>query len=1073
MNINELKEFARLAQHEIDNGAVEDELRHILSVKLNSIFPENPWWIQAHVLGTEAYVKFSDDNDNSGFGFVDNIVGKTAIEYEKNLDNRSVFEEGYHQVEEYCAALCNMKVPTEEIYGVLSDTVRWYGYTIKLTGTKNSAGIYGANNIELILKDKIDLSIDTDEEAAKFELFVKTYLGREESRIPTAKSLAIDFGVESTFYTNNISFFTEVINNAMIERPKYAEMIKNVWQNFVAYLGASDYGQFSIDTYVNEYYLVTVAKLICANIINNKPLVSSEAELKSILNGKYFEQKNISNLVDYDYFGWLNEEPYVSGIILPAKNIQNLLLTYDFRIAGKEDLFGELLSQLANREHRLLLGQEFTPHWLAKRMVNQVLDKLDEQPYILDMCCGSGVFLVEGIKAVKEKYDITFESYSDEKDKIVFSCVTGFDIDPLAIMLAKVNWVLAMRDLFDLHQGAISIPVYHADSLFVATPITHEMPLTKDEAYVLRFNDNKLEFPAYLLSPEHKNTFDNVLLKSYKYAMLRARTAQEKLDETQVNTLADSAASEAHDSLSDDKRRLLRLTSYSLIMQLESLQRGGCNGIWYFILSNSYRPGMSRQQFNCIISNPPWLAMSKLANNPYRNALLKKVNMYGIKPPGASHLHMELATTFMLSSIDNYLKDDGKWIFVMPGSLLAGYNHEPFRSGKYRGVVDARVEEIWELPNSTFKNKAIIVSGSKNVESNPEKISGYSIDESNSINECVYTLNRQGNRSAWTNRGEDMDVFDLVNSNPMIFNQGADVFPRTALFHNFERKQNGTWSISPIENTDNLFYLINDSKKMICNELEADGIEDKYVFDCLISKHLSPFYVANASKTLIPGYKEQGIWKEISSAEIAVMSAGTSFVFNEIQDGTGETLKTLLFDKINYRGKLLAQDFSLGRWLVLSSAGGSNPCAAYIDLSSVDKSKLIIDQTLYWFIAQSEEEAIYLTGMLNSEALAKAIMDFQPQGEFGRRHIHTLPYKVIPRFNKDDAAHLYVVQKTIELIEEWNYKLSDEHVACYLNPNKGSLNSRRRKLRLVMNSLSRYQEYSLACAEVLGVNEVI
>ena len=1070
MNIEELKRFAKIAQDEIDNGSVEHKLRHILSAKLVEIFPENPWWIQAHVLGTEAHVRFSGDDDKSRSGFVDNIVGKTAIEYEKNLNNKVVFDEGYHQVEEYCAALCNMNVPTKEIYGVLSDTVRWFGYSIILKGSTNRDGYYGANNIELVLQDKIDLSLGSDEECLKFEVFINKYLGREESRIPSARSLALDFGVDSVFYRDNVSAFTDLVVRAMNEKPKYAAMIKKLWQNFVAYLGASDYGQFSVNTYVNEFYLVTVAKLICANIINEKPLISDDGEIKNILSGAYFSQKNISNLVDYDYFGWLNQSPYVDEILESAKNIQKVLITYDFGIAGKEDLFGELLSQLANREHRLLLGQEFTPHWLAKKMVNRVISGLSEQPYILDMCCGSGVFLVEGIKAVKEKYCISADDYSDEKDKIVFSCVTGFDIDPLAIMLAKVNWVLAMRDLFSLHQGTISIPIYHADSLFVATPITHEMPENKDEAYVLRFENNRIEFPAYLLSPDHKNTFNNLLLKSYKYAMIRAKSKQEKLDDSQVDALADSAVNEAHDTLTADEQQLLRLAAYGLVFQLENLQREGCNGIWYFILSNSYRPGISRKQFNCVVSNPPWLAMSKLANNPYRNALQKKVNMYGIKPPGAAHLHMELATTFLLSSVENYLKDDGKWIFVMPGSLLAGYNHEPFRSEKYKPEVDARVEEIWELPNNTFKNKAIVISGSKNDKGNPKKIVGYTIDDAHIETECSYTLNRQGNRSAWTNRGEDVDVFDLVNLAPMIFNQGADVFPRTALFHNFVKKPNGTWSISPIENGDDLYFLINDSKKMICNELTADGIEDKYVFDCIISKHLSPFYVSEASKVLLPGYKQQGIWKSIGASEIAGMSEGSAYTFDKIREGTEESLESLFINKIDYRSKLSAQNFSLCRWLVLSSAGGSNPCAAYIDFSKVDKTKLVIDQTIYWYVAQSEDEAIYLTGMLNSEALAKAIMDFQPQGEFGRRHIHTLPYKVIPRFDEEDSSHAYVVEKTKELMHSWNKKCCTDSIAKYLNPNQGALNSRRRKLQTALKELCEYKEYATACEAVLGIN---
>ena len=51
--------------------------------------------------------------------------------------HEQVFEEGYHQVKEYCAALCNLGIPGNEIRGILSDTIRWHGYEIEIVGNKN------------------------------------------------------------------------------------------------------------------------------------------------------------------------------------------------------------------------------------------------------------------------------------------------------------------------------------------------------------------------------------------------------------------------------------------------------------------------------------------------------------------------------------------------------------------------------------------------------------------------------------------------------------------------------------------------------------------------------------------------------------------------------------------------------------------------------------------------------------------------------------------------------------------------------------------------------------------------
>ena len=155
------------------------------------------------------------------------------------------------------------------------------------------------------------------------------------------------------------------------------------------------------------------------------------------------------------------------------------------------------------------------------------------------------------------------------------------------------------------------------------------------------------------------------------------------------------------------------------------------------------------------------------------------------------------------------------------------------------------------------------------------------------------------------------------------------------------------------------------------------------------------------------------------------------------------------------------------RWLVLSNAGGTNPCAAYIDLNNMDKKKLIIDQTLYWYLADSEEEALYIVGILNSVTLSNSISDFQPQGGFGARHIHTIPYKIIPRFDIYDDAHLELVARTKELINEWTEYCSKGKEGKYLSPNSGSLNSRRRKLQAALRTMTSYGMYEEACSSIL------
>ena len=200
------------------------------------------------------------------------------------------------------------------------------------------------------------------------------------------------------------------------------------------------------------------------------------------------------------------------------------------------------------------------------------------------------------------------------------------------------------------------------------------------------------------------------------------------------------------------------------------------------------------------------------------------------------------------------------------------------------------------------------------------------------------------------------------------------------------------------------------------------------------------------------------------------MNSSTAYVFNQIEEdaNTPSSLETYLHDTINIYGKLDKQNFSTKNWLVLSSASGANPCAAYISLETFDRTRLIIDQTLYWYLADSENEAIYIVGLLNSDALSDAIRDFQPEGGFGKRHIHTLPYKIIPKYDNEDAAHIEVISRTQELTREWTALCCGGEYANLLQPNSSSLSSRRRRQQSAIRSLGTYAGYESACHAVLG-----
>ena len=116
-------------------------------------------------------------------------------------------------------------------------------------------------------------------------------------------------------------------------------------------------------------------------------------------------------------------------------------------------------------------------------------------------------------------------------------------------------------------------------------------------------------------------------------------------------------------------------------------------------------------------------------------------------------------------------------------------------------------------------------------------------------------------------------------------------------------------------------------------------------------------------------------------------------------------------------------------------------CAACIPV--VEAQNLVIDQTLYWQVVPDEEEARFRTGMLNSSALTEAVLPFNPEEDFGPRHIHTLPYQLMPPYTRGNEDHRMVAEAARALADTAAGIAADDP---YIGDPNRALHVRRRKL---------------------------
>jgi len=206
--------------------------------------------------------------------------------------------------------------------------------------------------------------------------------------------------------------------------------------------------------------------------------------LRKMEQGGVFREFGIENLLEGDFFAWYLYA-YGEAVEVAVRALVSRLAEYDpttLHIDPDEtrDLLKKLYHYLLPREVRHNLGEYYTPDWLAQRLLEQVdqefFDNMDftvrrqrsRLPNLrwLDPACGSGTFLVLLIKRYLELGDKLMLPEAELLEAILEN-VVGFDINPLAVITARVNFLLALGDLLEHRKGPITIPVYLADSVLL------------------------------------------------------------------------------------------------------------------------------------------------------------------------------------------------------------------------------------------------------------------------------------------------------------------------------------------------------------------------------------------------------------------------------------------------------------------------------------------------------------------------------------------------------------------------------------------------------------------------------
>jgi len=998
----------------------ESAKSHRFTALLNDLFGIQPDFIEDYVSGIEKYVKVKQ-KDRILRGKVDNLFGNLVIEFERNLTKSK--GEAEEQLKRYVACLWSQEAPEKRAsyLCITSDGVNFAVYSPTVEdATKTSIQ---PDEVRLELVEELDLDHLKPQE---IYFWLDRYFLRKEILSPRTENIVKDFGAKSHAFRNASSTLLALWKN--LKGKSEFDVVYENWEKYLRIVYGTSVAEEEL--FIRHTYLATLAKLMAWARLAEGKGPPDNARILSILEGQFFKDRGIENFLEEDFFSWVaREDAKVEGVKI-TRRLLSLLQNYNLRELS-EDVFKSLYQELVDPKTRHDLGEYYTPDWLAHRIVRKLLE---EKPAgsLLDPACGSGTFLY---LAIREKRDRLGHSVDTLKD--ILSSIVGVDIHPLAVIVAKTNYILALGDLLKKRKGKISIPIYLSDTLKLPEREVNPTLWMQTPSYRVELDGKLIYLPERLL--EDSGLYDEAIDAATEYA--DQNTGKSIIYEHFVNFLKAH-----HTALTNDETIVRAL--FHITETLKAFIESKRDTIRAFVLKNIYKPLFLKGKFDFVVGNPPWLSF-RYAEPEYQKFLREQITRAYMLLSGRGELitHLELGTLFFLRAADLYLKDGGTIAFVLPRSIFTADQHDALRQGKFKGVGLA-FRESWDLEDvkPLFNVPACTLFAQKGDAKVSYPIVGQrlngelerrnaSLEESErdlDVEDAQFWLHRRGKRSFWSIQESTVEAKESYYKR--YFRQGATIVPRSLWFARVKSSPLGLDpSFPPLETAERARKLAKDPYK----ELVMKGnVESQFLYATLLSTDLLPFGHLDYRLVVLP-IEPSGRSHVIITADTA---RGKGFLHlaqwleraqEEWEKRRGAKAKLMnIYERLDRVHGLTAQN-PQAKYRVLYNTSGTyltacvaknKPIKFDINEQKIWARGFIADTKTYYLETDNGDEAFYLDATLNAPVIDRLIKPMQSRGQFGPRDIHKKVLELpIPRFDASDPQHLQLA----ELGRECSEKVAD------------------------------------------------
>ena len=1009
--------YTNITKSSNNNIGKEENFRTDMAIILNKIFSDLQ--IQEKVTPEQEYSVYK--------GRIDSLYGNIIIEYKapnkiNNNINSSSNKEFIEQVKRQIIGLSTKNnVVKEKILGTIFD-----GKNVIYIKYKNND--WEISNVQKITIDSLSLflkrvlSLSIDKKALTIENLLKDFDSESPLTKKFIKKLYYSYTSNKEHKKVDLLFeqwkqlFREICGYDFETLDIKIRNLKNIYE--IDENVKIEYLIFSIQTYfalIIKFLSIEVLEYISSkkgqglNTFRLEEQENLKNQLEDMEQGGLYKKLGISNFLEGDFFGgylyfWDNElYELIKDMIETFENYDYSSINLEPELA--RDLLKNVYHNLFPRELRHNLGEYYTPDWLAEFLIRKMNIDFSKETTILDPTCGSGTFIVLLIKKYLENNQ---NLNRKELLKSVLNSIRGYDLNPLAVISARANYIILLGELINERTENIEIPIYLCDSMLTIL----EEKRQNEECYILSTKAGNFPIPVKIVNNGETNKLLEILNKCIKSNYTTSEFIEKILKE--------------NIKIESNEEKVLK-NLYNIMYNLE---KKGLDGIWANVIKNSFAP-LFQKKVDYIIGNPPWIVWQSLPEN-YRNSIQKYWHQYKIFEHkglaarlGSSHDDLSVLMTYVI--MDNFLKDNGKLGFIVNQNIFqSSGGGKGFRKFLIKDTIPIKIEEVDDFVNvQPFKdlgadNKTAIFTATKNAKTEyPVKYNIWNKKDSGKIfaNESFESIfNKKLTKeelmakpikeynSSWIiGKEEELKIFNKMLSSKKgkyKARKGVDTSANAIYWIKEKQRVNGKIIFENSPET---------SKKHI--KQVKDVIEENLVYPLIRGKDIFKWKYKTPYKIIIP-YTEDG--KVINKKYLKINYENTYNYFYNKSNGFLDILKNRGIVKKHFASLKNTENpeyvlYDIGKYTfspykVVWKALANGMISTVI--SSQNNKLIIPDHNVVMIPLEDEDEAYYIAGILNSKIVTKFVNAYISW--FFSTHI--LENLNIPEYDKNNVEHLKVVK---------------------------------------------------------------